>query len=118
MTRRASRYHRIDGWRGYTMPGLAVAGASDTGTWDGSPCPTPDVVAEIRRFQREALRPARIKSRTRMGHSSNIFCGKRWVCVAEADFDRAARLTVGWMASHNNSTRFIHDADLDQIGYR
>ena len=47
-TRIPRRYHRIDGWRGFWIPGTAVAGVSDTGTWSDSPCPTPAVKAELR----------------------------------------------------------------------
>ena len=49
------RYHKIDGWRGYPVPALAIVGASDTGGWDDSPCPSREVKAELRRFQREVL---------------------------------------------------------------
>jgi hypothetical protein len=43
------RYHKIDGWRGYPVPALAIVGASDTGAWDDSPCPSNEVKAELRR---------------------------------------------------------------------
>ncbi len=104
------RYHRIDGWRGFWIPGPAVAGASDTGTWSDSPCPSDKVKAEIRRFQRECLSPAGIKSRTIGGGSSNAFCGKRWVTVAAEDFAEAQPLAEAWMAKTSNSTDYIHSA--------
>ena len=110
MARIPSRYHRIDGWRGYRIPGTAVAGASDTGTFDDSPAPSPLVKAEIRRLQREVLRPAGIASRQRWGSSSNVFCGKRWLCVAVEDFERAQTLVGEWLKQHKFDTRFIHDA--------
>lgn len=113
----ARRYHRIDGWRGYSIPATAVAGASDTGTWSDSPAPTPLVLAEIARFRKEVLRPAGIKSRSGVGSSSNAFMGKRWVTVSKEDFPKAAQLTVDWMAKHENDTRFVHEADLDKLGY-
>lgn len=113
-----SRYHRIDGWRGYMIPARAIAGASDTGTAPDSPCPTADVLAEIARFRKEALRPAGIKSRSGFGTSSNCFCGKRWLLVSAADFQRAAQITVEWMAANERSTRYIHEADLDKLGYK
>lgn len=111
------RYHRIDGWSGYAVPALAIAGASDTGTWSDSPAPSPEVKAELARFQREVLSPAGIRSRTRFGTSSNVFCGKRWLTVGRDDFARAAQLAVDWLAAHRSDTRYIHDADLDQLGY-
>lgn len=112
------RYHKIDGWRGYPIPARAVAGASDTGTWDDSPCPTPQVKAELKRFQRECLRPHGIHSRIRHGSSSNVFCGKHWIVVCEFDqFERAAQLAADWLEEHRYDTRFIHDADLAALGY-
>lgn len=110
MTRIPRRYHRIDGWRGFWIPGTAVAGASDAGTWSDSPCPTPMVKAEIRRLQREVLRPAGIKSKTRFGVSGNVFCGKRWVCVSAQDHAKATELVNAWLAAHRLDTDFIHDA--------
>lgn len=104
------RYHRIDGWRGFWIPGTAIAGASDTGTWDDSPCPSHEVKREIRRFQREVLRPHGIKSRQRWGNSSNVFCAKRWLCVAVEDFERAQALAKDWLEAHKFDTHFIHNA--------
>jgi len=113
LTRRSSlksRYHRINGWHGYSIPGPAVAGASDTGDWCDSPCPSDEVKAEIRRLQRECLRPAGINSRQRLGRSSNVFCGKRWVCVAEADFVHAKTLASEWLKVNDKNLRFLHSA--------
>lgn len=109
------RYHKIDGWRGYWIPANAIVGASDTGGWDDSPCPTTDVKAEIDRFRREVLRPAGIKSRTRIGYSTNVFCLKRWLTVAPEDFSRAADLSLRWIKEHRHDTDYIHDADLEDI---
>ena len=110
-----SRYCQLDAWRGYHIPGLAVAGASDTGAWSDSPCPTDAVKAEIRQLQRECLRPAGIASRQRLGESSNVFCGKRWVCVAEADWVRAAPLVKAWLTDHDRALQFLHDAQQSQV---
>lgn len=112
------RYHRIDGWRGYSIPALAIVGASDTGGGSDSPCPTDDCKAELARFQRECLRPLGIGSRTRIGRSSNVFCIKRWLVVKRASFDTAARAAIDWLKKHQTDTRYIHHADLDQVGYK
>lgn len=104
-----ARYAR-SGYRGYRIPGRAIVGASDTGTWPDSPCPTPRVKAEIRRFQRECLAPLGIRSHTRLGATSNLFCGKRWLCVAAKDWLRAATLAQDWLAANKFSTDFVHDA--------
>ena len=111
------RYHRIDGWRGYYIPALAIAGSSDTGNWNDSPCPSGLVKQEIRRLQSEVLIPNGIKSRTRFGGSSNVFCGKRWLTVSKQDFHQAALLVSEWLEQHKFDTAFVHDADLDQLGY-
>lgn len=114
----ARRFHRLDAWRGYSIPSCAVAGASDTGMWSDSPCPSNGVKAEIRRFQREVLRPLGIKSRTRSGSSSNVFCGKRWVCVSPDDFQRAAEATQRWLDSPVYARyHYMHDADLEKVAH-
>ena len=110
-----SRYRRLDGWRGYPIPRLAIAGASDTGDSSDSPCPTRNVKAEISRIQREVLRPLGIKSRTVYGHSSNIFCMKRWLVVPAGSFPAAAEATVAWLESNKFSTDFVHDAHLKEL---
>ncbi len=109
------RYHRIDGWRGYPIPALAVIGSSDTGEWDDSPAPSREVKAEIRRFQREVLRPLGIKSRQRIGVSSNVFCAKRWVCVPRGSFQAAAQATLEWFEKNDRNLRFLHSADLKSL---
>lgn len=105
------RYHKLDGWRGYWIPATAVIGSSDTGMWDDSPCPSTEVLKEIRRFQREVLRPAGIKSRSEFGSTTNAFCGKRWVKVPKQDWARAYELTKKWLAENEASLRFLHNAE-------
>ncbi len=106
-----ARYHRIDGWRGFSIPGAAVAGASDTGTFSDSPCPSDRVRAEIDRFRDECLKPAGIKSRVRGGGSSNVCCGKIWVVVAVEDHRKAMALANEWLEQHKHDTHYIHDAE-------
>lgn len=96
------RYHRIDGWRGYVVPALAVVGASITGPGD-CPCPTDDVMAELKRFQKECLRPLWIRSRLEWGQTSNVFCGKRWMKVSKIDFARAAEAAKRPWSKHLRS---------------
>ena len=106
------RYNKIDGWRGYWVPALAVAGSSDTGIYLDSPCPSPEVLKEISRLRKEVLRPAGIKSRTMWGNSSNLFCSKRWLVVSQADFAKAASLVAAWLEGNRRTTSYIHDANL------
>jgi hypothetical protein len=107
------RYYKIHGWRGYWSPALAVAGASDTGTYSDSPCPSYEVAKELNRLRKEVLRPAGIKSRTRWGNTSNLFCAKRWLVVNRGDFARAAALVEAWLEENRCNTSYIHDANLD-----
>ncbi len=107
------RYNRIDAWRGYWIPALAVAGVSDTGNYDDSPCPSTKVNKELIRIRKEVLQPAGIKSRTRWGNTSNLFCVKSWLVVNRADFARAALLVSAWIKQNRYATSYVHDAKLD-----
>ena len=107
------RYNKIDGWRGYWVPALAVAGSSDTGTYSDSPCPSPEVLKEINRIRKEVLLPAGIKSRSRFGNSSNLFCAKRWLVVARQDFYKAAQLVDAWLKDNRYSTSYVHNANQE-----
>lgn len=113
LTNPKRRYNKIDGWRGYWTPALAVAGASDTGTYSDSPCPSYEVVRELNRLRKELLRPAGIKSRIRWGNTSNLFCAKRWLVVSRTDFAKAAALVAEWLEENRHTTSYIHDASLD-----
>ena len=113
LTNPKRRYHKIDGWRGYWVPALAIAGASDTGTYSDSPCPSNEVSKELNRLRKEVLRPAGIASRTRWGNSSNLFCAKRWLIVRQANFEKAAKIAHDWLEKNQRSTTYIHDANLE-----
>lgn len=114
-TRIPARYHRIDGWRGYSIPGTAIIGSSYTGEFEDSPAPGALVAQEIRRFRKEVLIPAGIKSRTRWGNSSNLFCSKCWICVSPDDFYRAAALADKWLTENDRNLHYLHDAALGEV---
>ena len=107
------RYNNIDGWRGYWVPALAIAGSSDTGTYPDSPCPSTVVLQEITRIRKEVLLPAGIKSRSRFGNSSNIFCAKRWLVVSKRDFEKAAVIVNQWLNDNRSSTSYVHNASQE-----
>lgn len=112
------RYHQIDGWRGYWIPARAVAGVSDTGDADDSPCASDKARAELRMLQKH-LRSYGIKTYTRHGTTSNLFCIKHWLTIVDSDdFAHAAQLTMDWLAAHEDDTALIGDADLKQLGYK
>lgn len=81
-------YEKYDGWRGANIPTFAVLGASDTGGWSDSPCPSGTVTEEIGAW-RKFLAERGIKSYEAFGTTSNVFCGKRWLIVRGQDFKRA-----------------------------
>jgi hypothetical protein len=110
-----SRYHRIDGWRGYPVPGTALVGVSYTGEWSDSPCRRDEGLSEIRKFRQEVLKPARIRSHTRWGVTSNVFCCKRWLCVKAEDFAAAVPLALEWLKKNDAGTRLIHGAELEGV---
>lgn len=110
------RYHKIDGWRGYWMPPRAIAGATDTGSWEDSPAPTTGVLAELAEFK-SFLRKNGIRFRTAHGTTSNVFAMKHWITVVDiADFGKAAQLTVDYLDSRRKLS-YLHDADLDKLGF-
>ena len=112
------RYHQIDGWRGYWIPARSVAGVSDTGDEDDSPCSSERAKAELRMLQKH-LRSYGIKTHTRHSPTSNICCIKHWLTIVDPDdFPHAAQLTMDWLAAHRDDTSLIDDADLKVAGYK
>jgi hypothetical protein len=116
MSRVKNRYHRgSDGWGrdSYEIPGLAVAGASDTGDYEGfNPAPTDKVAAELKRLV-DHLKGlgyrAKLGGYTTSGNANMV---KRWVVVdMDDDFSRAKAAADKWMAEHKDDTTWIHDAD-------
>ena len=105
-----AKYHKIDGWRGYSIPANAVMGSSDTGTFADSPCPSGEVKEELNDF-RKFLKEQGISSRRRASRSSNSFMVKQWVIVSKDDLPRASKLANEYLAKHEGDTQHIHDAD-------
>lgn len=108
------RYHKTDGWRGYAVPGCAIAGSSDTGMWSDSPCPSDRVEAEINRF-REAALEAGFPTALRAGETSNVFCAKVWVTVNARRWHAAARWAAEWIKDNDASLNYLHAAEQDQV---
>lgn len=109
------RYHKTDGWRGYRIPARAVLGASDTGTWDDSPCPSALAEKELNWFRRSFLRPNKIRSRVVFGETSNVFCAKRWLVVSNDDWERAAWMALRFLHNQQNHLRLAHDAGQREL---
>lgn len=99
-------YVSTDGWRGYQKPIAAVAAANDTGMYSDSPCPSNVRASEIEAY-RKKLRKNNICSRVIVGTTSNVFCVKFFVCVA--DEDRAKALMIAKL--HEAETRLFYSVE-------
>lgn len=113
----SARYCRYDAWRGHSVPALAVLGASDTGMWDDSPAPSAGVTEELTRFQLALKYAVGVRSTLKHSETSNVFATKRWVMVSQKSFELAAQFAVNWLKEHNRDTRYVHDANLEELGY-
>jgi hypothetical protein len=97
-----------DGWRGYERPIYAIAGASDTGMWSDSPCPT-NIVSEELGALKQYLRSKGIKYREIAGRSSNAFMAKRWIISTVEHHKKALRVANEWLQKNRHTTRYIHE---------
>lgn len=104
------KWIKTDDWRGYEQPVYAVAGASDTGTWEDSPSPSYAVNDELKGFQK-FLEENGIKSRIVNARSSNVFMAKRWVVPEQDKFAEAKQLAKQYLEEKKSSTKYIHEAD-------
>lgn len=96
-----------DGWRGHEKPVYAIAGASDTGEWSDSPCPTHVVTSELHDLK-EHLKEQGIKFREIVTKSSNVFCVKRWIISTIEDFDKAVKIADKWMQKYYKHLNHLH----------
>lgn len=104
------KYIKSDAWRGYEQPVYAVAGASDTGTWEDSPNPSYKVNDELKDFQKFLAKKG-IHSKIVNAQSSNAFMTKRWVVPETDKFSQAKELTKQYLKEKESKTKYIHDAD-------
>ena len=103
-----------DGLDTYTIPEYAIAGCSDTGP--GGPAPTIEVIPELTRFSNDLKRDTGIPCAMFFAHPrrpSVIY--KRWLVVAKPDWERASEYADDWLREHRQDTRFIHDANGDEV---
>jgi hypothetical protein len=95
-------WHKCDAWRGYFAPITAVVGASDTGSWEDSPCRPEKELERARSF----LSAHGIKTTMCWTETSNIFCIKQWVQVHPKFRDKALLLVKEFLAKEE--TRYLH----------
>jgi hypothetical protein len=104
------KYHRLDGWRGYTYPARAVAGVSDCGMCEDSPAPSIAVLTELADLRKHLLDKG-IECRHIISRSSNVFMIKHWLIPTNPNQQRRARrLANEWLKVNDSNTRYIHDA--------
>lgn len=77
-----------DGYRGKSQPVYAVCGASDTGMWSDSPCPSDVSAAEIKAAI-NAIKAVGIPTKMRTHETSNVFCVAHYVVVPPKYVDKA-----------------------------
>lgn len=102
----AVTYEKYDGWRGAPIPVFAVIGASDTGGWSDSPCPSGSVTEEIGVWKK-FLAERGVKSYEAFGVTSNVFCGKRWLIVRGEDYKRAI-LAIKAIGTIKTNYRYVY----------
>jgi hypothetical protein len=103
------KYIKTDGWRGYEQPVYAIAGASDTGMWSDSPCPSNEVNKEINEA-RKLLKQKGFSTKLTSGGTSNVFAGKRWI-VAPVNMQKEAKAVIEDAINKNRKWRYLHGAD-------
>lgn len=101
-------YVRTDGWRGYSQPIHAVAGANDTGTYNDSPCPSHVREDEISRFTKK-LKAEGIRYKTKWCQTSNVFCMHQYVIVSETDHARAYEIAK---EHEKDNTRLFYACEI------
>jgi hypothetical protein len=88
-----TKYHNIDGWRGFVEYNYAVIGGNDTGTWSDSPCNTNVVMAELDAVKKK-LHEAGIKTKDVTVETSNVFCISHQVIVKMKDIEEARKIVA------------------------
>jgi hypothetical protein len=97
---RKTKWVSTSGWRGYSEPVNAAAGANDTGTWDDSPCPSGTATRELDEYKKR-LRKEKIPFTEMNCETSNVFCVNRYVLVPDEHLVRAA--DIAEEMSHDTS---------------
>ena len=110
MAKRKGKWIGNDGWRGYEQPAGAIAGASDTGTWEDSPCPSYDVTREMDMIKKE-LAQAGVPTTQKVTTSSNVFMAKRWLIASPEKEAFGKQLAKKLIKKHEAETKYIHEAD-------
>lgn len=101
-------YHKIDGWRGYSFPCFAVAGASNTGNWSDSPARPETVESEFAELS-SILKKSGIQTYTAWTETSNVFCIKNWLCIPGNRYTEARSIVDPILS--NNFGRVAHSVD-------
>jgi hypothetical protein len=71
---------KIDGWRGYSQPINAIAGANNTGNYSDSPCPEDVCLSELDLVKKKMIEN-NIPYKLVWCESSNVFCQHGYIVV-------------------------------------
>jgi hypothetical protein len=101
----SKEYIKTDGWRGYSKPVYAVAGANDTGTWDDSPCNSNVCEKELNGVKAD-LKKAGIPVKLVTCETSNVFCVHHYLVPKVKDVERARVIVQEFIK--NNDTSLLY----------
>jgi len=86
-----TKYIKTDGWRGYSQPINAIAGANNTGNFSDSPCPESVCLSELDKVKKIMIQN-NIPYQLVWCESSNVFCVHGYIVVPGLLKRRAKKL--------------------------
>lgn len=104
----STKYVRTGGWRGYSEPKFACAGANDTGMYSDSPCPSNVRENELGEVKKLLIKEG-IKTKQIVCESSNVFCVHVYLVPMLKHVDRAREIVREYI--QNNETRLLYAVD-------
>ena len=99
-------YVRTDGWRGYSKPKYAVAGATNTGNWSDSPAPSNICEQEIKAVEAH-LKSNGIKTKIQVCETSNVFCVHVYLIVYPSKHEQAKGIVEEYLQANETMLAFV-----------
>jgi len=103
-----TKWEKTSAWRGYEIPIYSIAGSSDTGMSEDSPCPSNEVTKELNNLK-QYLKGKGIKTEIQNTETSNVFSTKRWLVTRPSQFDKAKKLTKEYL--EKEKTSHLHEGN-------
>jgi hydroxymethylpyrimidine pyrophosphatase-like HAD family hydrolase len=98
-------YIETDGWRGYSEPKYAIAGANNTGNWSDSPCKSYICESEIKDIQ-DYLLSNGIKTIIKVCETTNVFCVHVYLIPKVKDYQKGIELVKKYL--YENETQLLY----------